>query len=76
MTRQAIIEPTLKAFSQLPENKAEEISNFADFVIKRHEDQKLTEAIQQLTSNSQSFNFLESEEDLYSLTDLIEVYNA
>lgn len=76
MTRQAIIERTLKAISQLPENKAEEISDFADFVIKRHEDHKLTEAIQQLTSNSQSFNFLETEEDLYSLTDLKEVYNV
>ena len=37
MTRQAIIERTLKAISQLPEGKAEEISDFADFVIKRFE---------------------------------------
>ena len=38
MTRQAIIEKTLKAISLLPENKAEEISDFADFVIKKYED--------------------------------------
>jgi hypothetical protein len=32
MTRQIIIERTLKAINQLPEDKAEEISDFADFV--------------------------------------------
>jgi len=33
MTRQAIIERTIQASNQLPEDKAEEISDFADFVI-------------------------------------------
>ena len=76
MTRQAIIERTLKAISQLPEDKAEEISDFADFVIKKFEDHKLSEAIQHLTSDSQAFKFLENEEDLYTLSDLKEVYNG
>lgn len=76
MTRQAIIERTIKVISQLPEDKAEEISDFADFVIKRYEDHKLNQAIQHLTSNSKSFDFLETEEDIYSLSDLKEVYNA
>ena len=76
MTRQTIIERTLKAINQLPEDKAEEISDFADFVIKRFEDHKLSEAIQQLTSNSVAFQFLENEEELYSLSDLKEVYNG
>jgi hypothetical protein len=76
MTRQAIIERTLKAINQLPENKAEEISDFADFVIRRYEDNKLTEAIQQLTANSESFTFLETEEELYTIADLKEVYNG
>ena len=31
MTKQAIIERTIKAINQLPEDKAEEISAFADF---------------------------------------------
>lgn len=35
MTRQAIIERTIKAINQLPEDKEEEISDFADFVIKK-----------------------------------------
>lgn len=76
MTRQAIIEKTLKAISLLPENKAEEISDFADFVIKKYEDQKLTDAIQQIVTDSNTFAFLESEEELYTVADLKEVYNG
>ncbi|MFC0776067.1 hypothetical protein [Terrimonas alba] len=76
MTRKAIIERTLKAINQLPEDKAEEISAFADFVIKRYEEQKLGEGIQHLVSNSRAFDFLKDEEDLYTEDDLKEVYNG
>lgn len=76
MTRQAIIERTLNAINRLPSDKAEEISDFADFVTKRYEEHRLTEGIQMLTSNSQTFDFLNNEEDLYSEADLKEVYNG
>ncbi len=76
MTRQLIIERTLKAINQLPADKAEEISDFAEFVIKRFEEHKLTEGIQKLTADGQAFDFLKSEEDLYSVADLKEVYNG
>ncbi len=76
MTRQAIIEKTLKAINQLPESKAEEISDFAEFIIKKYEDQKLTTAIQQMASESKTFEFLESEEELYTVSDLKVIYNA
>lgn len=69
MTRKLIIERTIKAINQLPEDKAEEISDFADFIMKRFEDHRLTEGIKQLTSNSQVFNFLKNEEDVYSEAD-------
>ena len=73
MTKQLIIEKTVKAINQLPEEKAEEISDFADFIIKRYEEQHLIQGIQQLTSNSQVFDFLKDEEDLYSEADLKEI---
>jgi hypothetical protein len=76
MTRQAIIERTIKALNQLPEAKAEEISDFADFVTKRYEEDRMTKGIQQLTASSQAFDFLNDEEDLYSEADLKEVYNG
>jgi hypothetical protein len=74
MTRQAIIEKTLKAINQLPESKAEEISDFAEFIIKKYEDQKLTTAIQQMASESKIFEFLKSEEELYTVSDLKESF--
>lgn len=76
MTRQSIIERTLKAINQLPEDKAEEISDFADFVFKRYEEQELAKGIQMLASESQSFAFLNNEDDIYSIADLKEVYNG
>jgi hypothetical protein len=76
MTRQAIIERTIKSINQLPEDKAEEIADFADFVTKRFEENRLTEGIQQMTANSQTFAFLNDEEDDYSEADLKEVYNG
>ena len=76
MTRQAIIERTIKAINQLPEEKAEEISDFADFITKRYEEHLLTQGIQKLASDSQTFSFLQNEEDLYSVEDLKEVYNG
>ena len=60
----------------LPEDKAAEISDFADFVFKRYEEYELTKGIQKMVSESQTFDFLNNEEDLYSLADLKEVYSG
>jgi len=76
MTRQAIIEKTLQAINKLPEDKAEEISDFAEFVSKRYEDQLLTQSIQKMTSDSPSFYFLEEDEEIYTVNDLKQVYNG
>ncbi len=73
MTKQAIIERTVNAINQLPADKAEEISDFADFVSKRYEELLLAQDLQKLASG-QSFDFLKEEEDLYTEEDLKEVY--
>ena len=74
--KREIIEQTLKIIDHLPEDKATEISDFADFVFKRYEEQRLTAGIQKMVSESQAFDFLDNEEDIYSLSDLKEVYNG
>lgn len=76
MTRQLIIERTLKVINQLPEDKAAEISDFADFIFKRYEEHELTNGIQKIAAQSQSFDFLNKEADIYSVLDLKEVYNG
>lgn len=76
MTKQNIIEKTINAMNQLPEKKAEEIADFADFVLKRYEEIALTKGIQKITSQSKTFDFLDSEDEIYSVSDLKEVYNG
>ncbi len=76
MTKQTIIERTTHAINQLPLSKAEEIADFVDFIIKRYEEQQLTQGIQQLAAEGQAFEFLSREEDLYSVSDLREVYKG
>lgn len=76
MTKQAIIEQTLSIINQLPEEKAEEISDFASFLVKRYEETSLIKGMQQLTTQSNSVDFLAKEEDLYSLSDLKKLYNG
>jgi hypothetical protein len=76
MTRQIIIERTLHVINQLPEEKAEEISDFADFVYKRYEENLLVNGIQKIVSDSKAFEFLNHEEEVYSITDLKEIYNG
>lgn len=76
MTRQAIIERTLNVLNRLPEEKAQEISDFAEFVASRYEEYVLTKGIQQLSGNSKAFDFLDGEEELYTEADLKETYNG
>ena len=76
MTRQALIERTIKAINQLPDDKALEISDFIEFIIKRYEEDKLSEAIQHIAANGKTFHFLNDEEELYSEADLKEKYNG
>jgi iron-sulfur cluster repair protein YtfE (RIC family) len=76
MNKQSIIERTVEVINRHPENKAEEISDFADFVIRRYEDNKLNEELQLVISNSKTFEFLHHDEDLYSEADIKQKYNG
>ena len=74
MNRDTLIKQTLKNLSKLPQDKVREISDFADFIMKKHEEETLQEGIEKLISHSKSFDFLNEEEDLYSLDDLKEKF--
>ena len=70
MTQSAVIENTISALSKLPVEKAEEVADFADFVLKKHEESLLQEGITQIVGDSEVFAFLADEEDLYTRDDL------
>ena len=76
MTKQTIIEKTVKAMENLPAEKAVEISDFAEFLSKQYEESQITNGIQTIASKSKTYAFLENEEELYTLSDIKEPYNG
>ena len=74
MTHQAIIDRTIQVINQLPQEIASEISDFADYIIKKYEEELLNDHIKQMVSESEAFSFLHTEEELYSSVEMLE-YN-
>lgn len=74
MTKETLIQLTLDALSKLPQDKVQEVSDFADFILKKYEEESLQQGIEKMVSTSRSFAFLEEEEDLYSPEDLKEKF--
>ena len=74
MTRETLIKKTIDNLAKLPDQKLKEVSDFAEFLLNRIENQLMIEGIQKLVSGSKTFKFLETEEELYSINDLKERY--
>ncbi len=70
MDRQSLINRTIGTLEKLPQEKLNEIADFADFVLKKYEDQILQKGIDKIVAESDSFAFLNEEEDLYDESDL------
>jgi hypothetical protein len=75
MNRQVLIDNTLNKIRQLPDAKIKEINDFADFLLSKIDDKIIQEGIHKLTSESKTFEFLNDEDDLYTVNDLKERYN-
>ena len=69
-----MIENIVEKIRHLPDEKIKEVNDFTEFLLSKIEDRLITEGITKLTSDSGSFNFLEYEEDLYTVNDLKERY--
>ncbi len=69
-----LIKETIEKIRQLPEDRIQEINDFAEFLLRKIDDRILIEGIQKLTSDSKSFEYLNKEEDLYTVNDIIEKY--
>jgi hypothetical protein len=74
MTKETLIKETLKTLSKLPDIKVKEVSDFASFLLKKHDEEILQSGIEALVSKSQTYDFLEDEEELYFVEDLKEKY--
>ena len=74
MNRETLIKNTVNKINKLPDSEIIEVSDFTDILICKIEDQILTKGIEEVISKSKSFDFLNEEEDLYTVKDLKERY--
>jgi hypothetical protein len=74
MERQILLEKTVINLSRLPDWRLREVSDYIDFLIQKNEDKNIAKGIRELISSSESFQFLEDEQELYNDSDLIQKY--
>jgi len=74
MSREALIQKTLDALSKLPQNKVIELADFAEYLLKKYDEDILQKEIEKLTSNAKTFEYFKNEEDIYTLKNLKERY--
>jgi hypothetical protein len=74
MTREKLIEQTTDMLLKLSDENLREVADFAELLLNKTEEKDWAAGIRQIAADSNSFKFLEDEEDLYSIKDLKEVY--
>ena len=74
MTRESLINKTMEVLTKLPQDKVTEVADFADYIFKKYDEEILQKGIEKLVSTSKAFNFLKTEDDLYTVNDLKERY--
>ena len=70
MKKQKLISRAIETLEKLPEGGIHQVGDFADFVLRKYEEQLLQKGIETLVSESASFAFLNDEEDVYDERDL------
>lgn len=74
MNRIQLIKDTLEKIKKLPDFEIGEVNDFAGFLLSRLDDKMLVEGIQKLSSDSKTFEYLNNEDNLYSVNDIKEKY--
>ncbi len=74
MTKQQIIIETVNILEKLPQEKAEEVRNLLLKYYEKKEEEIFEKGFEMLIQESNSYDFLKNEPDLYTLDDLIERY--
>jgi len=74
MTRDTLIKKTMDNLNRLPDQKLQQVLDFAELLLSKIDDQLITQGIQKLAKDSKVYKFLEEEDDLYSVLDLKEKY--
>ena len=70
MEREVLVKNTVGRIGQLPIKRVQEVNDFVEFLIQRTDDATITDGLQQLSSISDTYDFLSDEPELYSVNDL------
>ena len=71
-----LLNKSIKTLETLPENKVYEVIEFINSISKKHNEKlELQKGIEKIVSHSESFSFLNDEEDIYEENDLIKKYS-
>ncbi|HAC25378.1 MAG: hypothetical protein ACK5V5_11835 [Cyclobacteriaceae bacterium] len=74
MSKDLLIKKTVDHLARLPETEVKQVSEFAEFLLRKLDDRLLNEGIEQFISGSSGYKFLQDEEDIYTVNDLRERY--
>ncbi len=70
MERNVLIEKAVGSIVKLTDQPVQEVVDFAEFLLSKAQDQVLVEDIQRITMESNTFDFLKEEPELYSVNNL------
>ncbi len=70
MSRQELIEKALKGMETLSNEELNEMNNFLEFILSKHEKKALSRDVSGINTSSKSYKFLEEDSDLYTVNDL------
>ena len=70
MEREVLVKNTIGKLAQLPKRGVQDVSDFVEFIIRKTDDKMITEGLQQLSSISHTYDFLNDEPELYTVNDL------
>lgn len=74
MNREQLLDETIQKLNKLPSDKIQEINHFAELLLSKIDDKIFVEGIAEMAAKSKAFDFLNDEEDLYTVNDAIERY--
>jgi len=70
MEREVLVRKMFRNIEQLPTSRIREVDDFVEFMIQKVNDSLITEGLQQLSSSSRAYDFLNDEPDIYAISDL------
>ena len=74
MTKESLIQHTLETIQKLPQSKILEVSDYADYILKKYDDEMLQNGIEKIVSESNTFNEIVEDDVIYTVNDIKELY--